>query len=133
VAGRRLIFAGGRIDWHEGQIRILLSGPGGETSQEIQRRARAVQKRAQRGAPYRTGELRRSISVNTTHPSEGAVADITASAPHAIPVEFGRSRQDKGGGWLVWQGDFETVFTHTAAAIAARPYMRPALDAVEQD
>jgi hypothetical protein len=132
LAGRRLIFAGGRIDWNEGQIRILLSGPGGETSEEVQRRARAVQKRAQRGAPYKTGELRRSISVNTRYPSEGAVADITASARHAIPVEFGRGRVDRGGGWLVWQGDYETVFTHTAAAIAARPYMRPALDAVEE-
>ena len=134
MAGRRTIFAGGHVDWDEGQIRILLAGPEGETSQEIQRRARAVQKRAQYKAPFRTGELRHSISVNTRYPSEGAVADITASAPHAMMVEFGRRRVDLTGSgkYLHWQGDLSEVFTQTAAAVAPVPFMRDALDAASE-
>lgn len=132
MAGRRTITANGRINWDEGQIRILLSGPGGETSQEIQRRARAVQKRAQYKAPFRTGELRSSISVNTRYPPEGAVAEITADAPHALVVESGRREiRAAPGKWLSWQGDVTTVFAKTAAAIAPVPYMRDALDAAE--
>lgn len=126
----RTIFAGGHIDWNEGQIRIMLSGPGGETSREIQRRARAVQRRAQSKAPNKTGELRHSISVNTTYPSEGAAADVTATAPHALYVEFGRKRvTPTTKKWLHWTGDFGDVFTKEAASVAAVHYMRDALDA----
>lgn len=134
MAGRRTIFAGGHIDWNEGQIRILLSGPEGETSQEIQRRARAVQKRAQYRAPQRTGELRHSISVNTRYPHDGAVADITAEAPHAIFVEFGRRAIDLRGSkkYLHWQGDAGPVFTQYASAVGPTHFMRDALDAADE-
>ena len=133
MAGRRTIFAGGHINWDEGQIRVLLSGPGGETSTEIQRRARAVQRRAQYHAPFRTGTLRSSIHVNTRYPSTGAVADITAEAPYSVVVEFGRRRIDLSGSkhWLYWQGDFTDVFTQTAEAVPATHFMSQALDAVE--
>lgn len=127
----RTIFASGDIDWNETEIRILLTGPDGETSQEIQRRARAVQRRAQSAAPVRTGALRSSISVNTRSPAEGAVAEITASAPYALAVEFGRRAIDISGGthWLHWEGDFSDVFTQTARAVGATHFMRDSLDA----
>lgn len=133
MAGNRTIFADGEIHWDEGKIRILLSGQTGDVSKEIQRRARAVQKRAQYKAPFRTGELRHSISVNTRYPSEGAVAEVTASAPHALAVEFGRKRIDLTGSkhWLSWQGDTTTVFTQTAAAVPGVHFMRDALDAAK--
>ena len=132
MAGRRVIFAGGRLDINEGEVRILLSGPTGEVSRDIQRRARAVQKRAQYAAPYRTGELRHSISVNTRYPSEGAVADISADAPHALVIELGRKKVEaRSGGWLTWDGDFTTVFTKSSRAVAGVHYMLRALDAAD--
>ena len=127
----RTIFAGGRIDWDDGQIRILLSGPEGETSQDIQRRARAVQRRAQSKAPVRTGELRSSISVNTTSPSDGAKAEITADAWHALYVEFGRTSVVTGGGhYLSWRSDLTggDVFVQAVKGIGAIHFMRDALD-----
>lgn len=134
MAGRRTIFAGGRIDWDEGQIRILLSGPSGEVSADIRRRATAVSKRAKRKAPMRTGELRSSIHVNTRYPSEGAVADITADAPYSMMVEFGRgTSRARSGHWLHWEGDFgEGVFAKEAGPVAGVYFMRDALDAVEE-
>lgn len=129
MAGRRTIFAGGHIEWRDNQIRIMLAGPEGETSQEIQRRARAVQKRAQYKAPFRTGTLRHSISVNTRYPSEGAVADITADAPYSMMVEFGRRRIDmEKGRYLHWEGKTGDVFTASAEAVHEVPFMRDALD-----
>lgn len=124
-----MIFAGGHIDWHEGTIRILLSGPSGEVSDDIQRRARAVQRRAQSKAPFHTGELRSSIHVNTRYPSEGAVADITAEAPHSLMVEFGRRHQyPTNKKYLHWQGDDGPVFVLSAGPIDEVPFMRDALD-----
>jgi hypothetical protein len=133
MAGRRIIFAGGDLEINEGAVRLLLSGPGGETSLEIQRRARAVQKRAQYAAPYRTGALRHSISVNTRHPTEGAVADVTADAPHALVIEFGRKRiTPTNKEWLHWQGDFTDVFAKESRAVAGIHYMERALDAAAE-
>lgn len=132
MAGKRTIEARGdiRIDWDEGQIRAMLSGEAGETSQEIQRRARAVQRRAQTAAPFRTGELRYSIHVDTRYPSEGAAAEIIADAPHALAVEFGRRKIDLKGSkhFLNWAGDSGEVFTQTAAAVGGVHFMRDALD-----
>ena len=125
----RTIFAGGNINWDEGQLRILLSGPGGETSEEVQRRARAVQKRAQRGAPFRTGTLRYSISVNTRYPPDGAVAEITADADHALVIELGRGEVSaKPGSKLAWTGDQGEVFANSARAVPGVHYMENALD-----
>jgi hypothetical protein len=136
VAGRRIIFAGGRIDWNEGQVRILLSGPQGEVSTEIRRRATAVQKRAQRAAPMRTGTLKHSIHVNTRYPPEGAVAEVTADADHAVVVEFGRGESKaRTGSALHWDGSGLDVggqkFSMWAGPVPAVYYMRDALDAFE--
>jgi hypothetical protein len=131
VAGNRTIFAAGEVRWDEGQIRVLLSGPEGETSQEIQRRARAVQRRAQYRAPVATGQLKHSIHVNTRYPSSGAVADITAEAPHAVFVEFGRKAVDLRGTrkYLHWTGTGAApVFTQFADAVEGVHFMRDALD-----
>ena len=133
MAGRRTIFAGGHVEWNEGQIRIMLSGPEGEVSQEIQRRARAVQKRAQYAAPFRTGTLKHSISVNTRYPSEGAAADITAEAPYAAIIEFGRREvRARAGSVLNWQGPTGDVFSKTARAVAGVHFMERALDAWDE-
>ena len=135
MAGNRTIFASGRLDinWDEGAIRILLSGPQGEVSKEVRRRATAVQKRAKRAAPFKTGELRREIHVNTRYPSEGAVADISSEAPHALVIEFGRGtvRPKKENGWLVWEGDFQTVFAKESRGVEGVHYMERALDAFD--
>jgi len=90
-----------------------------------------VQRRAQYRVPVRTGQLKHSIHVNTRYPSEGAVADITADAPHAVYVEFGRKAIDLRGSkqWLHWFGpDGAPVFTQQADAVPAVHYMRDALD-----
>jgi hypothetical protein len=130
--GKRIIFAGGRVDLHEGVITLLLSGPGGEVSADIQRRARAVQKRAQRAAPLRTGLLRSSIHVNTRYPHTGAVADISADAPYSMMVEFGRRKVTPSGKALFWQGSDGPVFSLSAAPVGEVPFMRNALDAVDE-
>jgi hypothetical protein len=127
----RSIRAVGDVRWDEGQIRILLSGPGGETSEEIQRRARAVQRRAQSRAPIgATGNLRGSITVNTRYPSEGAEADITAEAPYAGFVEFGRRSIDLMGTnkWLRWMDGGTEIFAQKVKAVGATHFMSEALD-----
>jgi hypothetical protein len=125
----RTIYAEGHIEWHEGEIKTLLVGPGGETSADIQRRARAVQRRAQYRAPFRTGLLRHSISVNTRNPPDGAVASITSKAPYSMMVEFGRRRVTPSGKFLVWENNGVPVFAKAAAAVSETPFMRDALDA----
>lgn len=129
---RRTIFAGGRIIYHESAIRILLSGQSGETSADIRRRARAVQKRAQRAAPKRTGALRRSISVNTRYPMDGAVATISATAPHASVIEFGRgviTPTVKKRLW--WEGMDSPRGALSVRAVAPSNFMRDSLDAAD--
>ncbi len=127
----RTIFAQGSINWDENAIRIMLSGPGGEVSADIQRRARAVQRRAQYLAPVRTGQLRSSIHVNTRHPSEGAVADITADAPYGLYVEFGRRESTpRDRKVLYWSGP-PPVFALAAERVEEVPFMRNALDAFD--
>lgn len=132
MAGNRLIKATGRLDVDHNQVRILLSGPTGEVSEDIRRRARAVQRRAQTRAPRDTGLLRSSISVNTRYPSTGADAEITAGAPYAAFVEFGRKtvvpvRKKK----LHWMGKYGEVFTDKAASVGATNFMRDSLDAAD--
>lgn len=84
----------------------------------------------------RTGELRRSIHVNTHYPSEGAVADITADAPHSVVVEFGRGESKAGrGSALHWDGGGlgeGGVFSMKARPVGGVHYMRNALDAFDQ-
>lgn len=133
MPGARTLFIGGQIRWNQGQIRILLNGESGETANDIRRRARAVQKRAQRrvrSERYRTGRLYHSIGVSTRYPSDpGPVASITADAPHALMVEFGRRRVvPRERRWLHWQGDFAPVFTKSAEAVRGIHFMRDALD-----
>lgn len=130
---RRSIFASGQIIWNEGQIRILLDTQEGEVGQDIARRARAVQKRAQRRAPMRTGRLRSSISVSNGVGSDGPESTITASAPYALMVEFGRREvRPVNKTWLHWAGDFSDVFALSAAAVPAVPFMRESLDAINE-
>lgn len=129
---RRIIHASGRLEIHHAQLRILLSGPSGEVSTDIRRRARAVQRRAQNRAPADTGALRRSISVNTTYPSTGAVADITADAPYAAFVEFGRPTVTPvSKKKLAWTGPNGDVFADSARSVPATHFMRDALDAAD--
>jgi hypothetical protein len=133
VAGRRTIFASGSINWNEGQIRIMLSGSGGEVANDTARRARAVQKRAQRRAPFRTGRLRYSISVsNDTSSTDGPTSTVTAGADYSMMVEFGRSTVRPAGKRLYWQGDFGPVFALEAGPVGEVPFMREALDAVNE-
>ena len=128
----RVIFASGHIEVHEGVVHTLLAGPTGEVSQDIQRRARAVQKRAQYAAPMRTGELRHSIHVNTRYPPEGAEAEVYADAEHASVIEFGRGViTPKNKEWLYWEGDFTGVFSKKSRAVAGIHYMARSLDAAD--
>lgn len=131
---RRTIVATGSIQWDEGAIRILLDSEQGEVGVDLTRRARAVQKRAQRKAPLHTGLLRGSIQLDPmTHDADGPSITITASAPYAAMVEFGRGEvRPVNKQWLHWQGDFTDVFTLTARPVAAVPFMRDALDAVNE-
>jgi len=130
---KRVHFAMGAINYDHSAIKIMLSGETGETAEEVRRRARAVQKRAQYKAPFRTGRLRYSISVNTMSVAEGYVAEITADAPYALMVEFGRRRVEPvEKKWLHWLGNYGDVFAKSAAAVAPVPFMRDALDAAEE-
>lgn len=131
TGGRRTIVAFGGVVWDNNAIRLMLSGETGDTAEEIRRRARAVQKRAQYKAPFRTGRLRYSISVNTVSAQDGYTAEVTADAPYAAMVEYGRKRIDLTGTkrWLYWEGPTGSVFTQTAAAVPGVYFMRDALDA----
>lgn len=130
---RRIIFASGHIEWYEGQLRALLASPAGETSQEIRRRAVAVQKRAKRAAPKgETGELSREIHVSMRYPATGAVATISADAPHASVVEFGRGRiVPVRANRLWWEGMASPVGALSVRAVPATNFMRDSLDAAK--
>lgn len=131
MSGQRNIVALGDINYDESAIRILLHGESGDTAEEVRRRARAVQKRAQHKAPFRTGRLRYSISVNTMTVMDGYVAEVTADAPYSLMVEFGRKAIDLKGTrhYLNWQSFAGEVFTQTAAEVPATNFMSEALDA----
>jgi hypothetical protein len=96
------------------------------TSEEIQRRARAVQRRAQTAAPVKTGALQRSIHVNTRYPRGGAQAEVSSDSPYAMAVEYGRRAIDLTGSDRVLH--WEDVFSKRAAAVAATHFLESALD-----
>ena len=134
MATRRRVFASGGIQWDEGAIRILLDSEEGEVGVDLMRRARAVQKRAQRAAPEKTGHLKGSIKVDPmTHDVNGPSVTITAGADYAAFVEFGRgtvypvSKQ-----MLHWVGDFTDVFALSASAVPATHFMSDSLDAINE-
>lgn len=77
----------------------------GKLSAILEQVGQFVEDRAKSGAPFRTGDLRDSISHKTT----GFKVTITASAEHAAPVEFGH-------------------VTASGSFVAARPYMGPAVE-----
>lgn len=135
AARRRTIFASGGIEWDEGAIRLMLDSEGGEVGVDLTRRARAVQKRAQRKAPVgATGNLRGSIQLDPMeHGSDGPSISVSATASYAAMVEFGRREvRPVHKQWLHWQGDFTDVFTLSARAVAPVPFMRDALDAINE-
>lgn len=105
-----------------------------------------VQNDAKRRAPYRTGNLRRSIHIGG-HSDLGEMQNTTGSQierPEVSPnhvevyvgtnVEYARQREYGGtitpvnGQWLAWQ-DAEGAW-HRARSVTqqATPYLRPALD-----
>jgi hypothetical protein len=65
--------------------------------------------------------------VNTT---EGAAADITAEAPYAGYVEFGRRAIDLLGTnrWLRWEESGAEVFAQKVRAVGPTHFMTDALD-----
>lgn len=68
-------------------------------------------------APVDTGELRRGITAKVTQDADTATAEVVSGAAHSIYVEFGTGQR----------GDPSVAHRADWKGMAARPYMRPAL------
>jgi Bacteriophage HK97-gp10, putative tail-component len=94
----RVGIANVRLDFDRAAIAVLLYGANGEVGEDIRRRAYAVQKRMKRLAPVDTGQLRDSITVQSTRESsKGPISRVYADVPHAIVAEVGRRPVRAGG------------------------------------
>lgn len=100
-------------------LQAAVSGLQDAINAGLEKAAVRVQQIAQGLAPVRTGALRASI----TYEVGDMEATITATAPYAHFVEFGRGEvSPRTAKVLHW----DEVFTMHAGPAAPRPFMRPA-------
>lgn len=96
-----------RVVLNEAAILGLMTGSDGAVARDLTRRAIAVQAEAARLCPVDTGRLRGSIEWELGRDARGLVARVGTNVHYARFVEEGTRR------------------------MAAQPYLRPALRAVE--
>jgi HK97 gp10 family phage protein len=102
-----------------------------------------VQDAAKQRAPYKTGNLRRSIhvgGVGDLHDTTGGQIEGPVRSPNHVEVlvgtnvEYARQREYGGtitpvnGQWLSWRDAEGTWHRARSVTQAATPYLRPALD-----
>jgi HK97 gp10 family phage protein len=101
-----------QLVWNDAEIRRLLDSPSGPVARDLLRRGLLVQAAAKNfatgygGGPHvRTGRLRSSISTTLGADEAGVYCDVGSNVEYAGYVELGTVK------------------------MAARPYLRPALQA----
>lgn len=89
-----------------------------------------VKNLAQGFAPYKTGNLRRSIHVGAAIVTAlGAECEVGTNLIYAAPQEFGAHIEPKNYPFLHWvTDDGADVFVWHGVDIPPHPYMRPAAD-----
>ena len=98
---------GDRVVFDEAALTELFESPEGPSGKYLKRKGLQVQRRAKQFAPVDTGRLRASITEELARDDGGLVERIGSDVSYAAFQEFGTSK------------------------MAARPYLRPALDAVQ--
>ena len=95
-----------------------------------------VQNDAKRRAPFKTGHLRRGITLEAIDDFAVKVGVDLATVPYARIHEFGGVIKPKNGKYLVFEINGQKVFAKSVT-MPARPYLRPALhdnrDAVRKE
>jgi HK97 gp10 family phage protein len=86
-----------------------------------------IQGPAKEKAPVRTGNLRRSIQIETSSSGDTAEARIGTNLVYARIQEFGGTIVPKSKPMLAWKGDDGWHFAHKVE-VPAHPYLRPAFD-----
>lgn len=79
------------VNLDEGAINQMLRSPDGPVGRFGQGKANNMTKAAKRFAPYKTGELRNSISTKTIRSGDDLAWEISATARHAIYIIEGKN------------------------------------------
>lgn len=114
------------------ELRAAIDKIGDEFERELEAAVRSgaliVQNNAKSRAPYRTGNLRRSIHMETTERSrEHVQVEVGTDLEYAAIHEFGGVITPKKAKALHFFIGAKAIFTR-AVHMPARPYLRPALD-----
>ena len=96
-----------RVTINTGALNVLLASPTGPTSRYLLRQGILVSNRAKVLCPVDTGRLRASIGVSQQFTPAGAVTTVGSNVEYSLYVELGTRR------------------------MRARPYLRPALQAIQ--
>ncbi len=92
-----------------------------------------IQDAAKEKAPYRTGNLRRSIHTNVTSNDTRATATVGTDVEYAAQVEFGGTIKAKNKKSLHWVDKDGKEHFAKSVTQPARPYLRPAFDEKSDD
>ena len=124
------------LDWEKSTINQMLYGRSGEVARDVEKRGRAVLRRAKSAAPVRTGALRSSFELTMETTGDGPVARVTSSSDHFWFVELGTGIYGRGGQIdptrkkaLRWTGKRGEVFSEKARGMRARPFFAEAVEA----
>ena len=92
-----------------------------------------IQNEAKRRAPYRSGTLSRGITIEERESTatRARVAVSTSKIPYARIQEYGGTIRAKGGGFLTFKTSDGRWVRVRQVTIPARPYLRPAFDAMK--
>lgn len=93
------------VKWDKAALARMLRGPHGEVAKDIERRCIRIQAAATDLCPVDTGRLRASVSYDVGADNRGVVGYVGSNVEYAPHVELGTART------------------------AARPFLRPAIDA----
>ena len=129
-----------RFVWDEQELAALLESPEGAVARDLLRRGLNVESQAKLnasggppGPKVQTGRLRASITTQLDRDERGLVVRVGTNVEYARYVEEGtpphriQARRKKA---LHWKGARHPVFAVNHPGTRARPYLRPALEAV---
>jgi hypothetical protein len=107
------------------RVEALMAGPG--LYAPLEASALPIANLAKTLAPWKTGNLRRSIKVAVETALGAAVAHIGTNLIYGPAQEYGATIVPKNAKLLHWVSDGQDIFAKSVT-IPPHPYMRPAFD-----
>ncbi|PJN38980.1 hypothetical protein CG747_20790 [Streptomyces sp. CB02959] len=118
---------------YERGLRRVLGRMSADVRRAVERTGTDVQNEARRVAPVDTGRLRSSIVARPTR-GRGAGYEVGTNVNYAAAVEYGTAPHvivPKNGRALYWPGAAHPVAKVNHPGTAAKPFLRPAVEATE--